>query len=140
MPTFLLCEVSLSLGENFKGTEMKNLKLLLLAVAILSGGNLLAQEGDNRKVFEKQGNLLAATFYHENGEVAQKGFFKDGKLHGEWTAFDQHGNKTAMAKYDRGEKTGKWFFWNGAVLSEVDYQQNRIASVVHWRNKELVSQ
>jgi antitoxin component YwqK of YwqJK toxin-antitoxin module len=40
-----------------------------------------------------------------------------------------NGNKTAMATYDNGQKSGKWFFWNDTVLSEVDYSNNQIASV-----------
>ena len=115
--------------------EMKTLKLLLLSFALLSGGTLLAQETKIKKEFEKKGDLIEAVFYHENGQVAQKGFFKNGKLHGEWIAYDLHGNKTAIAKYTEGQKTGKWFFWNDGLLSEVDYQQNRISSVVHWKNE-----
>jgi hypothetical protein len=34
-----------------------------------------------------------------------------------------------MATYDNGQKSGKWFFWNDTVLSEVDYSNNQIASV-----------
>jgi antitoxin component YwqK of YwqJK toxin-antitoxin module len=37
------------------------------------------------------------------------GFTKNGKLQGEWISFDSNGNKTAMATYDNGQKSG-WFF------------------------------
>lgn len=125
---------------NFKQREMKTLKTLLLSFAILSGSALMAQQDDVRKKFEKNGDLVEATFYHENSRVAQKGFFKDGKLHGEWIAYDQNGNKTAIGRYYEGQKVGKWFFWNGDVLSEVDFQESRIASVNNWKNEnDLVS-
>lgn len=106
----------------------------------MSGGALIAQENNINKSFVKRGDLVSGTFYHEDGRIAQKGYFKDGKLHGEWVAYDQDGNKNAIGKYDEGEKIGKWFFWNEGVLSEVDYQKNRIASVVQWKQEaDLVS-
>ena len=119
---------------------MKTFKILLLSIAILSGGALIAQEDNVRKEFKKNGNLIEATFYHENGEIAQKGVYKNGQLHGEWVAYDANGKKTAIGKYLNGQKVGKWFFWNGDVLSEVDFQESRIASVNHWKKeKGLVS-
>jgi hypothetical protein len=32
-----------------------------------------------------------------------------------------------------GQKSGKWFFWNDTVLSEVDYSNNQIASKLEAR-------
>lgn len=87
---------------------------------------------------EKVGDQVKATFYHENGEVAQIGYFLNGKLNGEWKMFDQTGKKIAMGQYDQGHKTGKWFFWEEDGLKEVDYQENRIASVVKWNQGEAV--
>jgi hypothetical protein len=43
-----------------------------------------------------------------------------------------------MAIYDKGQKTGKWFFWNNTVLSEVDYSNNQIAAVKSWKHDALV--
>ena len=100
----------------------------------------MAQKNDLKKEFIKTGDLIEATFYYENGQVAQKGFYKDGKLHGEWIAYDQNGEKKAIGKYAEGIKTGKWFFWSGEELSEVDFQDSRIASVNKYKIDEgLVS-
>jgi antitoxin component YwqK of YwqJK toxin-antitoxin module len=44
----------------------------------------------------------------------KSGFYKNGKLQGEWISYDSNGYKTAMATYDNGQKSGKWFF--GAIL------------------------
>lgn len=112
---------------------MKKLKLLLLSIAIFSGGILTAQEDVNREL-KINGDLIEVTYYHDNGEIAQTGFYKNEKPHGEWIAFDREGNKTALGKYTEGVKTGKWFFWNDETLSEVDYSENRIASVSYWKN------
>lgn len=35
-----------------------------------------------KPVLEKEGNLVKATYYHENGKVKQQGYFKNGKLDG----------------------------------------------------------
>lgn len=104
-------------------------------MAILIGGNLIAQENNIKEELKKKGDLIEATYYYESGQIAQKGFFKNGKLHGEWVAYDQNGNKNAIGAYSEGLKTGKWFFWHQDILTEVDFEQSRIASVNKWQNK-----
>ena len=99
----------------------------------------MAQENQMTKELKQNGDKIEATFYHENGQIAQKGYYQNGKLHGEWIAYDQDGNKKAIGRYSEGVKTGKWFFWNGEELSEVDYKDNIIASVHKWKNDGLVS-
>jgi len=59
----------------------------------------------------------------------------DGKLHGERLSFNTQGKKLVSANYDNGKKVGKWFYWNGTTLKEVDYNNNAVASVVEWKNK-----
>ncbi len=51
---------------------------------------------------------------------------------------DTDGNKVAVAEYDKGQKVGKWFFWSDSALSEVDYSDNRVASVKNWKKDNLV--
>lgn len=111
---------------------MKNILTIMALVGTMFLAN--AQEkisGD----YVKDGNLIKATLYHANGEVSQKGFYTEqGKLQGKWMSFDQEGRKTAEAHYDNGEKTGKWFFWQGDnILKEVDYSNSKIASVSTWK-------
>lgn len=119
---------------------MKSGKLLVLGLAIFLGGIVTAQESNVKKEVRQQGDITEAVFYHENGEVAQKGTYKNGKLHGEWVSYDQQGNTLALGKYANGVKTGKWFFWNEDRLSEVDFENNAIASVIHRVNENgLVS-
>ena len=82
-----------------------------------------------------QGDLIEATYYHEDGSIEQKGTFKNGKLHGTWTSYDVNGNKLAVGTYKDGIKTGKWFFWTDDSLKEVDYFDSRIVSVHEWKDK-----
>jgi hypothetical protein len=39
-----------------------------------------------------------------------------------------------MGEYENGQKTGKWFFWTGSTLNEVDYSNSRIADIKKWSN------
>ncbi|MCQ0110314.1 toxin-antitoxin system YwqK family antitoxin [Zhouia amylolytica] len=111
---------------------MKNITLTL---ALLFSVILFAQEQKIEPIFEKQDNMVKATYFHGNGEVAQTGFYLDGKLQGEWVSYDKEGKKTAIANYDQGKKAGKWFFWSDGKLSEVDYTDNRIANVTTWSSE-----
>lgn len=82
--------------------------------------------------FEKVGDMVKATYFHENGIVSQTGHFLNGKLHGEWTMFNEKGEKITLGSYVEGQKTGKWFFWKADGLQEVDFKDNRIAGVTQW--------
>ncbi|MFN4762286.1 toxin-antitoxin system YwqK family antitoxin [Gillisia sp. Q332] len=112
---------------------MKNIKSMLVVVAFLFSVTLSAQE--IKPEFEKQGDLIKGTFYNEDGGVSQEGTYKDGKLHGKWISYDQNGKKVAMANYEEGIKTGKWFFWSADQLTEVDYSNNLIAEVTKYDYK-----
>lgn len=75
-------------------------------------------------------NLIEATYYHDNGVISQKGAFNLGrKLHGEWISYNDEGDKVALGSYKNGIKTGKWYFWEGDTMTEVEYENNAIASV-----------
>ncbi len=113
------------------------MKKILVAMAILFSATLMAQ--DLKPTFEKQGDLIKGTFFHENGEIRQQGFYNEkGKLHGEWKSYNTSGKKIAMGRYNNGVKTGKWFFWGSDKLSEVNYSDNQIADVTTWSNKDNV--
>ncbi|WP_041326910.1 toxin-antitoxin system YwqK family antitoxin [Robiginitalea biformata] len=108
--------------------------LLMLICGVIS---IEAQQPEPQ--FERTDDLVKATYYHENGAVAQTGFFRDGQLHGEWIMFDTSGKKVAIGQYDAGNKTGKWFFWEEDNLREVDYSDNAIVNVVNWNNGTRVA-
>lgn len=112
---------------------MKKVALLLIGMFTISLG---AQEIEPK--FEKEGKLVKATYYHDNGEIAQTGFYLNDKLHGEWKMYDSEGNKIAMGQYDKGSRTGKWFFWEGQELQEVAYLDNQITNIKKWKNAETV--
>lgn len=111
---------------------MKN-HILLLALVFSS-----AMYSQSVPMLEQYGNMVKATYYNEDGKIQQQGFFKDGKLEGQWVSYDQQGNKKAVAEYDAGAKTGQWVFWNDRSLTEVAYSDSRVASVKTWKEDALV--
>jgi len=90
---------------------------------------LFAQNKNVEPTYSQVGDLVAVTTYYENGEVMEKGFYKDKKLHGEWNKYNKSGVKITKAYYSEGVKTGKWTFLNDGKLTEVVYKQNKIMKV-----------
>lgn len=113
------------------------MKKTMLLGALLITGFLSAQS--IKPQLEAYGDLVKATYYYENGQVQQTGFFKDGKLEGQWVAYDQAGNKKSIGEYRNGEKTGKWVFFNDATLAEVNYKDNKVSSVKNWKQEALAN-
>jgi antitoxin component YwqK of YwqJK toxin-antitoxin module len=109
-------------------------KILIIAVLALSFGVYAQVEPK----FEKEGNKVKATYFHTNGEVSQQGYFLNEKLQGEWKMFNVKGDKIAIGNYNNGVKTGTWLFWEGDVKKEVNFDNNRIASVTNTKSKESV--
>lgn len=93
--------------------------------------------GRKPQLEEVEENLVKATYFYENGQVQQTGYFKEGKLHGEWNSFDTNGNKTAVALYENGAKVGKWYFWTKDGVKEFDYSAKKISFNINWKSKTI---
>jgi len=113
------------------------MKKYMIIAAILVSGIISAHTIEPK--IEAFGELVKVTYYYENGQVQQTGFFKDGKLEGQWVAYDKTGNKKSVGEYNKGIKTGKWVFWNETILSEVTYSNNAVASVKNWKQEPLAN-
>jgi len=113
---------------------MRLLKLMVvLALAYTMSGNAQKKES----TFEAINNsIIKATYYHENGQIAQIGCLKNGKLEGEWVMYADNGKKIALGKYLDGNRTGNWFFWkvDGGALREVTYFEGKLINVVEWNH------
>lgn len=110
---------------------MNLIKNCLAAGAFLIASGMGAQEIEPK--FETEGELIKGTYYYEDGSVRQEGTYKGGKLHGEWVSYDQNGKKNALARYEKGVKMGKWFFWFSNVLTEVEYNNNVIVKIIEYK-------
>ena len=87
---------------------------------------------------EVKGQLIKSTYFHDNGMISQVGYFKNKKPHGSWISYDEAGNKVSVGQYEEGIKVGKWFFWSGAQLKEVDFLNNKIINIKNWTSQEVV--
>lgn len=109
-------------------------KVLIILLVFMGSAGMYGQERVER-VFNKETNLIEATYYAENGQISQEGTFNtDGKLHGQWTSYNEDGEKIAVGSYENGAKTGTWYFWADDTLKEVEFSDNQIASVQEIKN------
>ena len=76
------------------------------------------------------------TQFHDNGEISQHGHILRNKLDGVWESFDAEGNKIAVGIYDKGVKSGTWFFWTNEQLIEVEFVNNKVEDVIYWNTTE----
>ena len=113
------------------------MKTIMTLGALLLSTFFFAQ--DIKPKLEQQGQQVKATYYHQNGQIQQEGFFRAGKLNGLWVSYDVDGFKKAIGEYKNGQKIGKWLFWNDKTLSEVDYSDSRITSVKNWKQEAIVN-
>ena len=112
------------------------MKKLVIASVLLVSSLSFAQEVKPK--LEVVNEMVKATYYYDNGQVKQEGYYLDGKLHGKWMAYNEDGSKQSIGENNKGTKTGKWFFWSDASLSEVDFSDSRIAEVKKWSKDVLV--
>ena len=113
------------------------MKKAILLIALVFSAYTYAQ--DIKPTFEKVGKMVKATYFYENGEIAQTGYLLNGKLHGQWYMYATDGKKIVSGKYENGMRSGKWLFWKDDILKEVDFEDNKIALVKDWNNAEVVS-
>lgn len=111
-------------------------KVIILAIFFISAIGFSQEKETN---FEKEGDLVKATYYYDNGNVKVEGYFKNKKLTGTWTSFDKAGNKTKIAQYNKGKKVGKWFVWGRETLKEINYTNNVVVSVNDWKSESRLA-
>lgn len=111
-------------------------KYMIIGAMLVSG---MISANNTEPKLEAYGNLVKATYYYENGQIQQTGFFKDGKLEGQWVAYDANGAKKSVGEYSNGEKTGKWVFFSENNLAEVNYSKNKIESIKNWKQEALAN-
>jgi len=110
------------------------MKKLIALCAVFFAVNFAFAQDVVKDDFVKEGNLIKATLYHDNGVVAQTGFYTlDNNLEGEWTSYDAQGNKTAVAHYQNGKKVGTWYFYQGSEIKEVNYDNSKVAKVTSYQ-------
>ena len=113
------------------------MKKIIIAGMLLSACVVSAQRTEPK--YELESQKVKATYYYDNGQVKQQGYYdENGKPHGKWMSFNEDGSKQDIGEYTNGEKSGKWFFWTGSILNEVDYNDSRIADIKKWSKEAVV--
>lgn len=113
---------------------MKNLAtLIILCIATIGYSQT------KKPIFSAEGDLVKATYYHEDGTVSTQGYFKNKKLTGKWVRYDKEGNKIQMAFYNEGKKVGRWFVWTGTSLKEINYDNNAVVDVNLWKHDSKIA-
>ena len=66
-------------------------------------------------------------YYYSNGNIKEKGKWKDGKQHGEWVYYDENGNITQTGNWKDGIQDGEWInYIDGKVLDKLTYSNGKI--------------
>jgi antitoxin component YwqK of YwqJK toxin-antitoxin module len=114
------------------------MKKMILQLAVLIPVMVFGQ-GVNKFRYDNEGRLHSSytgedngnykfVKYHENGQKASIGQFKNGEKHGVWKTWDSNGKLEAVAHYKNGEKTGKWIIKDEAdhTTFEISFSHNHL--------------
>lgn len=116
--------------------------VLIVALTLILGFGLKAQNREVvREEFYANGNLklqfislgnklVEATYFFENGDVYEMGFYLDGKLTGNWLTFDVNNELQTSAYFVGNKKVGVWkMYENGRLSKEISFSQLMIAEM-----------
>ena len=84
---------------------------------------------DIEPTFEKQNELVKATYYYDTGSIKEIGYFKDEKLHDQWISYNKEGKIKVVALYNEGKKDGKWYVVGENSVKEITYKLNKLIKV-----------
>lgn len=116
------------------------MKTLALILALTISGGLFAQSKPTYTQINS--NTVKVTWYHDNGNIRETGFFTNDKKDGIWISFDENGKKLSEASFNKGEKDGNWTFWNeqGAVTFHMVYDNGKRLLATQWdENGKLIA-
>ena len=102
--------------------------MIIFAVCFLIQGAFASNGGNEKHIIQDMGKgLQKITWYHDNGTIAEQGFYLNGQKHGTWLTFNDNGAKVAEANYNNNLKDGSCFVLhnNGKVRYEIIYSNNK---------------
>ena len=107
----------------------------ILTILLISSNLSIAQSVE--PTFEKENDLVKATYFYDNGMVKEVGFFKEDKLHDKWVSYDQEGKISIVAQYENGLKDGQWFIVEEDHVKQLTYQDNKLIKVEEPEGTEI---
>jgi TonB family protein len=63
------------------------------------------------------------SYFNKEGILQYEQYFQDGRLHGQYRAFDLNGQVTTLRTYENGELTAEQFFRDGAPVDSIKLQE-----------------
>ncbi len=106
------------------------MKKLILILSVFFAFNFIAAQEEDTIKMVNLGSLFEVTIYYDNGNIMQHGFLTpDNKLHASWESYYENGNKKCVATYDKGVKTGVWYYYYNDSTKRVTYEDDKIVNV-----------
>lgn len=106
------------------------MKKLLLILSVLFAFQFTSAQHEDTMKMVNLGSLFEVTIYYDNGKIMQHGFLTpDNKLHASWESYYEDGTKKCVATYDKGVKTGIWYYYYNDSTKRVTYEDNKIVEV-----------
>lgn len=105
-------------------------KLIVILVTVLFSSQFSKAQDEDTMKLVNLGSLFEVTIYYDNGKIMQHGFLtSDNKLHASWESYYEDGTKKCVATYDKGVKTGIWYYYYKDNTKRVTYKNNKIVNV-----------
>lgn len=106
------------------------MKKIIIVIAVLISCQFLNAQTEDTIKMVKSGELIEVTIKYNNGNIMQHGYLTtDNKLQGTWESFYEDGKKKCDATYDKGIKTGIWYYYYPDKSNKVTYVNNEIVNV-----------
>ena len=109
------------------------MKTTALLLALLINASVIAQ-GSTPSYVKVTSNKVKVTWYHDNGNVKESGYFVNNSKDGVWETFTENGIKTSEANYSNGMKDGNWTIWNeeGNLTYHIVYEDGKRVLATQW--------
>lgn len=110
-------------------------KMVLILALCFTGWGAMAAGGNQKSKVEDLGRgMQKVTWFHENGQVAEEGFYQNDQKTGTWTTYDEFGHKTAIVHWNLDKKDGDCYvlYQNGKVKYHVVYSNSKKVKASEW--------
>ncbi len=110
-------------------------KLILLITILFFSFGSFAKEPK----FEMDGKTAKVTYYYESGEIKTIGFYKNGKMHGNWHSYYPDGSLDSILPYKKGKKDGEFKKYNkkGNIVGVVFYKKDALVKGYMWTSEGI---
>ena len=111
-------------------------KIIVIVFLCFTGWEAMAGSNGNQgsRVENLGRGMKKVTWFYDNGQVAEEGFYLGAKKTGTWTSFDEKGNKLAVMTWNQDRKDGNCYVMhkNGKVKYHVVYSNNKKVMTYEW--------